>query len=166
MHGKLRKSLLSVPNAINIKGPKGIPTPVLIKGKAEIPFLDILWIGILSDPLLPKLPHILSCTATILALNMPIHQGRVLKLVPEPCHYGVIQEPGSLRLLVSRLVRIGTWCGLIGQGTRPCICISQNRSRVIYYKVATAAVIIESLQTLDRYVYYTREIWSADDSEE
>ena len=58
------------------------------------------------------------------------------------------------------LVRIGTWRRLIGQGTRPLIWIWQNRSRVRYHKVAIAAVIIESLQTLDWHIYYTKEMWS------
>ena len=53
----------------------------------------------------------------------------------------------------------------MGHRTRPFIWIWQNRSRVKYSKVATAAVIIESLQTLNRHVYYSKEIWLADGQE-
>ena len=111
---KLRNSLLPVPNHINIQGPKRIPTPVLSKGKPEIPFLHTLWIRTLSNPRLPQPHHILSGPAPILPLNTPILQGGVPKLVLEPCYGRVIQEPDSISLLLSRLVRIGTCGRLIG----------------------------------------------------
>ena len=69
---KRKKSLLPVPNPINIQVRKGIPIPVPTKRKPEIPFLHTLRIRTQSDPLLPQPPHTSRGPAPILALNTPI----------------------------------------------------------------------------------------------
>ena len=92
-------------------------------------------------------------------LLLPDFQGRVRRPVPEPCHFRVIQGPDSLSLPYSRQVRIDACRRLIGSRSTPLIWICQNRSRVKYHKVATAAVTIESPQILDRHVFNTTEIW-------
>ena len=68
----LRKSLLPVPNPINIQGSKGIPTPVLTTGKPEIFFLHTVCIRTLPDHALTQPHHIPRGLAPILALHTPI----------------------------------------------------------------------------------------------
>ena len=147
---------------MHIQGPKGIPTSLHTKRTSEIPFLNTLRIRTFSYPLLPQPDHIPSGLAPILALNSSVLYGRVHNPVPVPSHYRVIKEHDCFSLFLPVLIRIGTCRRLTVQGTRSLIWIWQNRRRVQYHKVATPVVIIESLQTLNRHVHYTKDVWSAD----